>query len=199
MSVAAHATDDLDKFRAEAQAWIRDNFPKSLAGTGGGIALAEGAGSLPKDADLWRQRLASKGWGTPAWPKEYGGGGLTPTQARIVQQEMNRLGAFNIIQMLAGMGVTMIGPTILEYGTEAQKQKHIPPICRGEYRWCIGYSEPNAGSDLASLMTKAEDAGDHWVINGQKIWTSARITPTGVAHWSAPIPRRRSTTASASC
>jgi alkylation response protein AidB-like acyl-CoA dehydrogenase len=70
------------------------------------------------------------------------------------------------------MGVTMIGPTILEYGTEAQKQKHIPPICRGEYRWCIGYSEPNAGSDLASLMTKAEDAGDHWVINGQKIWTS---------------------------
>jgi alkylation response protein AidB-like acyl-CoA dehydrogenase len=84
---------------------------------------------------------------------------------------MTRAGAFNPF-LGEGMGVTMIGPTILDYGTEAQKQKHIPPICRGEVRWCVGYSEPNAGSDLASLQTKCEDAGDHWKINGQKIWTS---------------------------
>ena len=83
---------------------------------------------------------------------------------------MAKVGAFN--PLLFGMGVTMIGPTILDYGTEAQKQRHLPPIVRGEVQWCVGYSEPNAGSDLASLQTKAVDAGDHWVINGQKTWTS---------------------------
>jgi alkylation response protein AidB-like acyl-CoA dehydrogenase len=114
--------------------------------------------------------MADKGWAAPTWPAAYGGGGLTPAQARVVQQEMARVGAYN--PMAFGMGITMIGPTILDYGTEAQKARHIPPIVRGEVRWCVGYSEPGAGSDLASLQTRCEDAGDHWRINGQKVWTS---------------------------
>jgi alkylation response protein AidB-like acyl-CoA dehydrogenase len=113
--------------------------------------------------------MAAKGWGTPTWPKAYGGGGLTPAQGRVVMEELARIGAPN---PMAGMGTSMIGPTLLEYGTEEQKQRHLPPIVRGELRWCQGYSEPNAGSDLASLQTKCVDAGDHWVVNGQKIWTS---------------------------
>ncbi|MBS0331124.1 MAG: acyl-CoA dehydrogenase family protein, partial [Proteobacteria bacterium] len=108
-------------------------------------------------------------WGTPTWPKQYGGGGLSPAEARIVQQELGRAGAYNPI---GGMGVMMFGPTLLEYGTEDQKQEHIPGIVKGEVWWCQGYSEPGAGSDLASLQTRAEDKGDHFLINGQKIWTS---------------------------
>jgi alkylation response protein AidB-like acyl-CoA dehydrogenase len=113
--------------------------------------------------------MAEKGWGTPTWPKKYGAGGLTGDEARVLADEMDRIGAYN---PMIGMGLSMFGPTLLEYGTEEQKQRHIPPIVKGELRWCQGYSEPGAGSDLASLMTKCEDAGDHWKINGQKIWTS---------------------------
>jgi len=113
--------------------------------------------------------MGAKGWGTPTWPKAYGGGGLTPAETRVLQAEMRAIGAWNPI---GGMGVMMFGPTLLEYGNEEQKQRHIPPIVRGEKRWCQGYSEPGAGSDLASLQTKAEDKGDHFLVNGQKIWTS---------------------------
>ena len=114
--------------------------------------------------------MGEKGWERPRlWPKQYGGGGLTPAEARVLQEEMARIGALNPI---GGMGVIMFGPTLLEYGTEEQLQQHIPSIARGEVRWCQGYSEPGSGSDLASLQTKAEDKGDHWLINGQKIWTS---------------------------
>jgi alkylation response protein AidB-like acyl-CoA dehydrogenase len=128
-------------------------------------------GSAPEgDVLAWKRRMGAKGWGTPTWPAAYGGGGLSPQKARVLQQEMSRIGAFN--PLMAGMGVTMIGPTILDYGTEAQKRRHIPPIVRGDVRWCVGYSEPNAGSDLASLQMKCEDGGDHWIVNGQKIWTS---------------------------
>jgi alkylation response protein AidB-like acyl-CoA dehydrogenase len=132
-------------------------------------ALAEG-GAFEGDLKLWKERMADKGWAAPTWPAKFGGGGLSSAQARVVQQEMARAGAFN--PMVQGMGITMIGPTILDYGTEAQKQKHIPPIVRGEVQWCVGYSEPGAGSDLASLQTKCEDKDDHWLINGSKIWTS---------------------------
>jgi alkylation response protein AidB-like acyl-CoA dehydrogenase len=113
--------------------------------------------------------MGEKGWGTPTWPKEYGGGGLSAAQGRVVQQELARAGAYNPI---GGMGVMMFGPTLLEYGTEAQKQQHIPAIVRGDLQWCQGFSEPGAGSDLASLQTRAEDKGDHFLVNGQKIWTS---------------------------
>jgi len=158
---------ELDAFRAEARAWLEENFPKSLARQQ--TAMIPGAEGLTEDGKLWKQRMADKGWGAPTWPTEYGGGGLSGAQARVLQQEMARIGAENPV---AGMGTSMFGPTLLEYGTEDQKRRHIPPIVRGELRWCQGYSEPGAGSDLASLQTRCEDAGDHWKINGQKIWTS---------------------------
>ena len=113
--------------------------------------------------------MGDKGWGVPTWPTAYGGGGLSPDQAKVLQKEMAAIGAWNPI---GGMGTMMFGPTLLEYGSEEQKHRHIPPIAKGEIRWCQGFSEPGAGSDLASLQTKCEDKGDHWLVNGQKIWTS---------------------------
>ena len=160
----------IDAFRAEARDWLEANFPASLRGKAGMAMEVMEGGAPTGDLLVWRQSMGAKGWGTPAWPKQYGGGGLTQKEVRVLGQEMARIGAFN--PLLQGMGVTMIGPTILDYGTEAQKAKHIPPIVRGDVRWCVGYSEPNAGSDLASLQTKCEDIGDHYRINGQKTWTS---------------------------
>ena len=161
---------DLDAFRAEAREWLEANFPQSLRRDPEAANRIMMGGVKPEgDALVWKQRMAEKGWGTPTWPKKYGAGGLTPQEARVLQQEMDRIGAYN---PMVGMGLSMFGPTLLEYGTEDQKQRHIPPIVKGELRWCQGYSEPGAGSDLAGLQTRCEDAGDHWVVNGQKIWTS---------------------------
>lgn len=160
---------ELEDFRAEARTWLDANFPKSLKGKGGMMA-SEGAQSGDPDLKAWKKAIGEKGWATPTWPTEYGGGGLTPQQARVLGQEMAKAGAFNPLTF--GMGITMIGPTIMDYGTPEQKAKHLPPIIRGEVQWCVGYSEPNAGSDLASLQTRCEDAGDHWKINGSKVWTS---------------------------
>jgi len=162
---------ELEAFRAEAAEWLKANFPASLKGK---AAMASAEGRAPKDGDFakWRQALGGKGWTAPTWPKEYGGGGLSVAESRVLQQEMAKIGAFSPLQGY-GMGITMIGPTILDYGTEEQKKQHIPPIVTGEVRWCVGYSEPNAGSDLASLQTRCEDKGeDGWLINGSKIWTS---------------------------
>jgi len=160
---------ELEEFRAEARDWLAKNFPPSLKGKAA-MANAEGTGPTDPDFQAWKAAMGEKGWGTPTWPKEYGGGGLSVPQARVLQHEMAKIGAFNPLTF--GMGVTMIGPTILDYGTEEQKKKHIPPIVKGEVRWCVGYSEPNAGSDLASLQTRCEDKADHFLINGSKIWTS---------------------------
>ncbi|QUD89357.1 acyl-CoA dehydrogenase family protein [Phenylobacterium montanum] len=164
------ADSDLEAFRAEARAWLEENCPKSVRGQPGLAMVIMESGQLDGDLLSWKQRMGEKGWGVPTWPKQYGGGGLSQKEARVLQQEMAAIGAINPLN--AGMGITMVGPTILDYGTEEQKQKHLPPIARGDIRWCLGLSEPNAGSDLASLQTKCEDAGDHWKINGQKIWTS---------------------------
>jgi alkylation response protein AidB-like acyl-CoA dehydrogenase len=172
-------------FRAEARAWLEANFPKSLAGRGGEIMRAEFIGDDHPDALAWAKALGGKGWGTPTWPAEYGGGGLSQLEAKVLDQEIDRIGAFNPLVRTTGMGITMVGPTILEYGTEAQKQRHIPRICRGDVFWALGYSEPNAGSDLASLQTRAVDAGDHWVVNGQKTWTSGADR----AHWIGVLVR----------
>jgi len=160
---------ELETFRGQARAWLDANFPKSLSGKGGMMA-AEGAQSGDTDLKAWKSAIGEKGWATPTWPTEYGGGGLTPQQARVLGQEMAKVGAFNPLTF--GMGITMIGPTIMEYGTAAQKAKHLPLIIKGEVQWCVGYSEPGAGSDLASLQTRCEDAGNHWKINGSKVWTS---------------------------
>lgn len=180
------ADQDLEAFRVEVKTWLGENFPASLKGKGIEILGGpEAKAPLTGDVLVWRQRLGAKGWGTPTWPAEYGGGGLNHRQAKILQEEMTAAGAFNPIPITAGMGVTMVGPTILEYGTEDQKQRHLPPICSGEIRWCLGYSEPNAGSDLASLSTKAEDNGDCWVVNGQKVWTSG----ADISDWCGALVR----------
>ncbi|HEY3800692.1 MAG TPA: acyl-CoA dehydrogenase family protein [Caulobacteraceae bacterium] len=164
------ADTDLEAFRTEARTWLEANAPKSIRRQPDPTMEQMEGGLRPtEDQDLWRKRMGEKGWGTATWPKEYGGGGLSNAEARVLQQEMQRIGVTNPIQ---GMGPGMFGHTLLEYGTEEQKIRHLRPISRGELRWCQGYSEPNAGSDLASLQTKAEDKGDHWEINGQKIWTS---------------------------
>ena len=160
--------DDLETFRAEVRLWIDQNLPSSLVRNPAAQMAAMG-GRAGGDADLWRQRMGAKGWGTPTWPTEYGGGGLTKPQARIIAEELAKAGGYNPI---GGMGTMMFGPTLLEYGTEEQKRRHIPSIVTAEIRWCQGYSEPGSGSDLASLQTKAEDKGDHYLVNGQKIWTS---------------------------
>ncbi|MGQ7830821.1 acyl-CoA dehydrogenase family protein [Altererythrobacter sp. Z27] len=161
--------DDLETFRGEVKTFLKANFPDELKGKGSALRSVEGPTEETEAEKNWRVAMGSRGWGTPTWPKQYGGGGLSKKQARVLEQEMAMAGAWNPI---GGMGVMMFGPTLLEYGNEAQKQEHIPPICRGEIRWCQGYSEPNAGSDLANLQTFAEDKGDHYVVNGQKTWTS---------------------------
>ena len=135
---------DLEAFRKAARTWLSENFPESLRGDASAARLLEN-GEPSGDVGLWKQRMADKGWGAPTWPVEYGGGGLTGLEAAVLREEMLRIGAFNPMQ--PGMGLSMVGPTILEYATEAQKQRHIPPIARGELRWCLGYSEPNAGSE----------------------------------------------------
>ena len=156
-------------FRAEVREWLATNFPASLKNKDFSLSALEGPGEETADETKWRLAIGEKGWGVPTWPKEYGGGGLDRKQAAIVSEEMLKAGAYNPI---GGMGVMMFGPTLLEYGTEEQKHEHIPAIAKGEVRWCQGYSEPNAGSDLANLQTFAEDHGDHYVVNGQKTWTS---------------------------
>ena len=168
----AQSQEELEDFREEAKGWLKENFPAALAGRAGSVMRSESVDRSNSDLDHWIQRLGEKGWGTPTWPAEYGGGGLSQLQAQVLNQELDAIGAFNPLILTAGMGITMVGPTILEYGTEAQKKKHIPKICLGNTFWSLGYSEPNAGSDLASLQCRAEDMGDHWRLNGQKTWTS---------------------------
>lgn len=162
--------ENLDAFREEAGAWLDANFPTELVGKSGVMAnVIEGGVAMSDAHKAWHNAMADTGWGTPTWPKEYGGGGLSNGEARVLQAEMAKRGAWNPI---GGMGVMMFGPTLLEYGSEEQKQRHIPSICDGSIRWCQGYSEPGAGSDLAGLQTRAEDKGDHFLVNGQKTWTS---------------------------
>jgi alkylation response protein AidB-like acyl-CoA dehydrogenase len=159
----------LDAFREEARAWLAENFPPALKGKDNAMSALEGPSDPSADETAWQKAMGEKGWGVPGWPAAYGGGGLSKPEIRVLQEEMARIGAWNPI---GGMGVMMFGPTLLEYGTEEQKREHIPAIAKGEVRWCQGYSEPNAGSDLANVQTFAADAGDHYVVNGQKTWTS---------------------------
>jgi alkylation response protein AidB-like acyl-CoA dehydrogenase len=159
----------LDDFRAATRAWLAANCPPGARGPG---QVPTGSTKIKiedPDTQRWLEIMAERGWTAPMWPKQYGGGGLSKDEYVILIEEMRRIGAR---PPLLGMGTSMIGPTLLELGTEDQKRRHIPPIVRGELGWCQGYSEPGAGSDLASLRTRAEDKGDHFLINGQKIWTS---------------------------
>jgi len=171
MNIQAGIDDaaQLESFRDQVKAWIAQNLPASLKSK-----LDEYYSVQPRypegdDWKVWKERVVAKGWGTPGWPKEYGGGGLPTPEARMVEQELVRMGGVNPV---LGMGTRLLGPTLLEHGSDVQKKTHLTRISRGEVRWCQGYSEPGAGSDLAGLQTRAEDKGDHYLVNGQKIWTS---------------------------
>jgi alkylation response protein AidB-like acyl-CoA dehydrogenase len=164
---------DPETFRAETRAWLEANCPPSMRGEMSGEEEAVWGGRKFEfrnpEAKLWLERMGARGWTAPTWPKEYGGGGLSREEAKILEREMARIGAR---PALLSFGIWMLGPVLLEYANEEQKREHLPKIVRGEIRWCQGYSEPGAGSDLASLRTRCEDKGDHFLINGQKIWTS---------------------------
>jgi len=164
---------DLETFRAETRAWLEAECPAECRGPvesdedrvwGGRDAV------FPTPAHkVWLERMGARGWTAPEWPAEYGGGGLSREQAKVLHSEMRHIDAQ---PPLASFGVWMLGPALLAFGTEEQKQRFLPEIVRGEIRWCQGYSEPGAGSDLAAIQTRAEDRGDHWIVNGQKVWTS---------------------------
>ena len=171
--------DERDLFRQEVREWLETHCPISQRQP---IVREEQiwAGSqatFPSaDAQAWFEAMRDRGWTAPSWPAEYGGGGLDPDRARILEQEMARL---RCRPPLYDMGLWMLGPALLTYGSPEQKAIHLPRIVRGEVRWAQGYSEPGAGSDLASLSTRAVDAGDHFVVSGTKIWT----TRADVADW----------------
>ena len=165
--------EDLKIFRQETRDWLEANCPEEMRqpmrseddqcwGGRNWVFTSEGQ-------KLWLERMAAKGWTAPRWPADYGGGGLSVPEAKVLGEEMSRIGAR---RPLSSFGLDMLGPALLQYATEEQKQEYIPDIINGKIRWCQGYSEPNAGSDLASLRTKAEDMDDHYLINGSKVWTS---------------------------
>ena len=164
---------DLESFRTEVRSWLEANCPAEMREPMRSEADACWGGrnwTFQSDAQRqWLEAMAGRGWTVPDWPKEYGGGGLSPAEARVLKQEMARIGAR---PPLTSFGISMLGPALLKYGSEEQKKRFLTEIARGEIRWCQGYSEPGAGSDLAGLQTKAEDKGDHWLVNGQKVWTS---------------------------
>ncbi len=164
---------ELESFRRETRAWLEANCPPEMRRPVASEYDICWGGRRPKFQSeaqrRWMQIMAERGWTVPAWPKAYGGGGLSKEEAAILNQEMRALGCR---PPLASFGIWMLGPALLAHGTEEQKLEHLPKIARGEIRWCQGYSEPNAGSDLASLATKAEVQGGELVVNGQKIWTS---------------------------
>ena len=154
-----NALDD-DSFRMAVRHWIEANYPPDLR-------------NPPKrlhwdDNKVWYFKLAEQGWLCPGWPKEYGGMGLSPAKQIIMTEELERHGCARCNDH----GIIMLGPLVIKYGTEAQKQFFLPKILSGEHVWCQGYSEPNAGSDLAALRTEAVLDGDEYVVNGQKIWTT---------------------------
>lgn len=167
--VESEASEDRD-FRLEARAWLKANFPASLTNVPGLLFQGDRhAAQANADYQLWRARMTDKGWGVPTWEPRYGGAGLSAKQAKIIGEELTAIGGFNPIR---SYGTMMLGPTLLEYGDEAQKLEHLPWIASHERRWCQGFSEPGAGSDLASLQMRCTDMGDHWLVSGQKIWTS---------------------------
>ena len=162
-----------EQFRSEVRAWLESNCPESMRQPYRSDADICWGGKDWKfqsdDQQAWLQRMAEKGWTAPSWPVQYGGGGLDREHVKILKQELKRIKARS---PLYSFGIAMIGPALLKYGSEELKMQHLPAIIRGEIRWVQGYSEPNAGSDLASLQARADDMGDHYIVNGSKIWTS---------------------------
>ena len=164
--------EHLEQFRQEVRDWLEENCPPSIRTplvpeeeVWGG----RNAEYVNPESKLWLERMGNKGWTAPNLPKEYGGGGLDIDQTKVLHQELYRIKAR---PALNSFGIWMLAPCIIEFGSEEQKREHLPKIIKGEIRWCQGYSEPGSGSDLASLATKAEDIGEKYLVNGQKVWTS---------------------------
>ncbi|MCB1692330.1 MAG: acyl-CoA dehydrogenase family protein [Pseudomonadales bacterium] len=164
-------TTELEDFRQETRAWLAENCPESVRGPGF-IPWGSSKIELEPDTALWLERMAAKGWTVPTWPTEFGGAGLSRAEYMVLGEEIRRIGAR---APLTGRGINYIGPTVLEFGTEEQKAKWLPRFARGEGGWCMGYSEPAAGSDLANLQMRCVDEGDVYRLNGMKIWTSDGI------------------------
>ena len=164
---------ETNEFRQEVRTWLEQNCPDSMRSPHRSDAdICWGGRNFTfqsQDQKLWLERMAGKGWTAPAWPIEYGGGGLGRAEVKVLKEELARIHAR---PPLISFGISMLGPALLKFGTEELKQQHLPPIVRGEIRWAQGYSEPNAGSDLASLAARCEDRGDHYSLSGSKIWTS---------------------------
>jgi alkylation response protein AidB-like acyl-CoA dehydrogenase len=164
---------NLEEFRQQTRAWLEESCPASMRNPiNSDKDQCWGGRNWVFESDeqrVWLECMAERGWTAPQWPKEYGGGGLSREEAKILKQEMARITAR---RPLESFGIDMLGPALLKFASEEQKQRYIPEIIRGEIRWCQGYSEPNAGSDLASLQMRAEDKGDHYLVNGSKVWTS---------------------------
>lgn len=172
MKLAKIETDPLEEFQKETREWIEENCPQSMRTPMPDDEIVWGGRNEQfknPDSKVWLERMAEKGWTAPSWPNKLGGGGLSKDQAKILEQELKRVKAR---PPLFSFGLWMFGPALLEFGNEQQKKKFIPDIIHGRIRWCQGYSEPGAGSDLAGLQTRCEDKGDHFLINGQKVWTS---------------------------
>jgi len=156
-------TEEEEAFRREVRAWIQDAMPADMR------ERAAGSGRFtPEDSATWHRILYEKGWVAPHWPKEVGGTGWDAARRFIFNEEMESAGA----PQLSVFGLSMVGPLIISFGRDAQKKRFLPKILSAEEFWCQGYSEPGSGSDLASLRTTAEDAGDHFIVNGQKTWTT---------------------------
>jgi alkylation response protein AidB-like acyl-CoA dehydrogenase len=151
----------LESFRSEVREWLAENCVEDVP-VGSRDRLAR------ERFDGWVRALGTKGWAAPGWPTEYGGGGLDREHQAVLSEEMRAIRA----PAPGSFGLTMLGPTLLELGTDEQKREHLPPICRHEIIWCQGYSEPGAGSDLAGLQTRAVRKGDEYAVTGQKIWTT---------------------------
>tara|TARA_Y100000996_G_scaffold399975_1_gene369525 strand:- start:6619 stop:7812 length:1194 start_codon:yes stop_codon:yes gene_type:complete len=164
---------DLGSFRLETRAWLKKNCPQSMRlpvkTTSDMYWGGRNAKFSSDDQKMWFEKMLEKKWIVPHWEKKYGGGGLTPEENNILVQEMARLGCR---KPLFSFGIAMLGPALLKFATEEQKLRYLPEIVKGKIWWCQGYSEPNAGSDLAGLQMKAEDKGDHYMVNGSKVWTT---------------------------
>ena len=164
---------NIEEFRVETRSWLQENCPETMRLPIRSEKDQCWGGRNPtfqsEDQRLWMERMAGRGWTAPEWPAEYGGGGLSKAEAKVLREELARI---NARRPLESFGVDMLGPALLKFASEEQKHRYIPEIVHGKIRWCQGYSEPNAGSDLASLQMRAEDKGDHYLVNGSKVWTS---------------------------
>ncbi len=166
-------TVETEAFRAQVRAWVEKNAPEGIRNPKGSLDVTCWGGRhysyVSEDQKIWLDRCAEQGWTVPTWPEPYGGAGLTPEQGRIVEQEFARIGAK---RPLDNHGIWMLGPALLKYGSEAQKRHFLPQIARGEIRWAQGYSEPEAGSDLANIKTRGVIDGDYFIVNGSKLWST---------------------------